>query len=29
MKITICGSSAFRQEMVDYKEKLEKMHAEF
>lgn len=25
MKITICGSSAFRQQMIDYKEKLEKM----
>ena len=25
MKITIVGSSAFRQEMIDYKEKLEKM----
>jgi len=25
MKITICGSSTFRQEMIDYKEKLEQM----
>jgi len=25
MKITICGSSTFRQQMIDYKEKLEKM----
>ena len=25
MKITICGSSAFRQQMVDYQEKLEQM----
>jgi len=25
MTITICGSSAFRQQMVDYQEKLEKM----
>ncbi len=28
MKITICGSSTFRNEMIEYKEKLEKMGQE-